>query len=210
MRGEINTVHIHISFQNLVFLNMIILSQDGQPLPLYESNHYVNHNIIENVQSNLYVPNIHFFMHASVHAAYIYYWLLFPIFCKSFWVSLMAQTINNLLAMWETQVRSLGQEDLLENGMAIPVFLPWDFHRQRSLAGYRLHRSTQSLHKESDMTQWLTLSLFSFCASHCDRDLSSLWKTLLRLIFWKFFSLYYFLKIFLVYGHKWPVTKNDK
>ena len=89
MRGEINTVHIHISFQNLIFLKIIILSQDGQPLPLYESNHYVNHNIIENVQSNLYVPNIHFFMHSLVHAAYIYYWLLFPIFCKSFWVSLM-------------------------------------------------------------------------------------------------------------------------
>ena len=32
--------------------------------------------------------------------------------------SLMAQMIKNLPAMWETWVRSLGPEDLLEEGMA--------------------------------------------------------------------------------------------
>ena len=31
---------------------------------------------------------------------------------------LVTQTIKNLPAMWETQVRSLGQEDSLEKGMA--------------------------------------------------------------------------------------------
>ena len=30
----------------------------------------------------------------------------------------MAQVVKNLLAMWETQVQSLGQEDPLEKGMA--------------------------------------------------------------------------------------------
>ena len=36
--------------------------------------------------------------------------------------------------MW---VRSLGQEDPLEEGMATtPVFLPGESHGQRSLAGY--------------------------------------------------------------------------
>ena len=30
----------------------------------------------------------------------------------------MAQTVKNLPAMWETWVRSLGQEDSLEKGMA--------------------------------------------------------------------------------------------
>ena len=30
----------------------------------------------------------------------------------------MAQTVNNLSSMWETQIRSLGQEDLMEEGMA--------------------------------------------------------------------------------------------
>ena len=32
--------------------------------------------------------------------------------------SLVAQTIKNLPAMWETWVQSLGQEDVLEKGMA--------------------------------------------------------------------------------------------
>ena len=35
------------------------------------------------------------------------------------WASLMAQMVKNLPAMWETWVRSLGQEDPLEKGMAI-------------------------------------------------------------------------------------------
>ena len=34
------------------------------------------------------------------------------------WASLLAQTVKNLLAMWETLVRSLGWEDPLEQGMA--------------------------------------------------------------------------------------------
>ena len=34
------------------------------------------------------------------------------------WVSLVAQTIKNLPTIQENQVRSLGQEDLLEKGMA--------------------------------------------------------------------------------------------
>ena len=34
------------------------------------------------------------------------------------WAFLMAQTVRNLLAMWETWVQSLGWEDPLEEGMA--------------------------------------------------------------------------------------------
>ena len=34
------------------------------------------------------------------------------------WTSLVTQTVKNLPAMQETQVRSLGREDPLENGMA--------------------------------------------------------------------------------------------
>ena len=34
------------------------------------------------------------------------------------WASLVAQMVKNLLVMWETWVRSLGWEDLLEEGMA--------------------------------------------------------------------------------------------
>ena len=39
-------------------------------------------------------------------------------FTLSWWASLMAQTVRNLPVMQETQVRSLGQEDPLEKGMA--------------------------------------------------------------------------------------------
>ena len=51
--------------------------------------------------------------------------------------SLAAQTVKNLYAIQETAVQSLGQEDSLEKGMQpTPVFLPGEFHGQRSLMGY--------------------------------------------------------------------------
>ena len=40
------------------------------------------------------------------------------------WLSLVAQMVNNLPAMWETQVWSLGQEDPLEKGMATHCSIP--------------------------------------------------------------------------------------
>ena len=40
------------------------------------------------------------------------------------WASLVAQTVKNLPAMYETWVRYLGWEDPLEEVMATPVFLP--------------------------------------------------------------------------------------
>ena len=55
---------------------------------------------------------------------------------KSIRASLVAQTVKNLPAMWETWVQSLGQEDSLEKGMAIHsssgILLPGEFHGQRS------------------------------------------------------------------------------
>ena len=50
----------------------------------------------------------------------------------------MAQRLKCLPAMRETWVRSLGGEDPLEKEMAThtPVFLPGEFHGQRSLVGY--------------------------------------------------------------------------
>ena len=65
------------------------------------------------------------------------------------WASLVAQTVKNLPAMQETQVQSVGSEDPLEKEMATtPVFLPGQFHGQRSLVGY----SPWSC-KESDTTE---------------------------------------------------------
>ena len=49
----------------------------------------------------------------------------------------------------EMRVRSLGEEHPLEKGMGTtPVFLPGEFHGQRSLVGY-----SPWGHKESDMTE---------------------------------------------------------
>ena len=47
----------------------------------------------------------------------------------------MAQMVKNLLAMQETQIRSLGQEESLEKVMNSKLF-PGEFHGQSSLAGY--------------------------------------------------------------------------
>ena len=70
------------------------------------------------------------------------------------WASLVAQTVKNLPVMLVIQVWSLGQENTLEEGLNTPVFLPGEFHGQRSLAGY----SPKSPwgHKESDSTERLT------------------------------------------------------
>ena len=53
------------------------------------------------------------------------------------WAFLMAQMVKNPPVMRETWDSSLGQEDLLEKSWSpTPVFLPGEFHGQRSLAGY--------------------------------------------------------------------------
>ena len=67
----------------------------------------------------------------------------------------MAQRVKNLSARQEARVQSLDWEDPLEKGMAtLSVFLPGEFHGQRSLAGY-----SSWGHKESDTTEQLTLAL---------------------------------------------------
>ena len=66
----------------------------------------------------------------------------------------MAQTVKNLPAMQVTQEWSLGQEDPLEKGITTPVFLPGEFHGERSLVGY-----SPWGHKELDMTEQLMLLL---------------------------------------------------
>ena len=67
---------------------------------------------------------------------------------------MVAQPVKNPPAVQETLVWSLGQEDPLEERLATtPVFLPGEFHGQRSLVGY----STWG-RKESDTTEWLRLS----------------------------------------------------
>ena len=76
----------------------------------------------------------------------------------SWCVSLVTQMVKNLPAVQENWVWSLGWEDPLEKGMAPhSVFLPEEFHGQRSWAGY-----SPWGHKKSDMTRWLT-TFHTFC-----------------------------------------------
>ena len=72
----------------------------------------------------------------------------------------MAQMVKNLLAMWETQLQSLGREDPLKMEMATHSnILDREFHGQRSLASY----SPQG-QKVSDTTEWLTHTYKHMCA----------------------------------------------
>ena len=59
-------------------------------------------------------------------------------FPKRAWASLVAQTVKNPPEMQETQVRSLGGEDPLEEGIAThSIILAWRIPMdKRSLAGY--------------------------------------------------------------------------
>ena len=61
-------------------------------------------------------------------------------FRMKFWTcraSLVAQMVDNLPAMWENWVRSLGWEDIWRREwLPSLVFLPGEFHGQRRLMGY--------------------------------------------------------------------------
>ena len=73
------------------------------------------------------------------------------------WASLVAQTVKNLPPMQESQVWSLGHKvPWKREWQPSPVFLPWEFHEQRSLAGYNPWG-----HKESDTIEQIILSLFN-------------------------------------------------
>ena len=73
--------------------------------------------------------------------------LLFWMLAQGF---LVAQMVKGLPAMWETWIRSLGQEDPLKKGMATHsnIFGLENPIGQRSLVGY-----SPWGHKELDMTQ---------------------------------------------------------
>ena len=71
---------------------------------------------------------------------------------------LVVHTVKHLPTMRETQVQSLGWEDLLEKEMATHSSLPGKSHGWRSLVGY-----SSWGHKELDMTeQFHFLSFLSF------------------------------------------------
>ena len=61
----------------------------------------------------------------------------FESYLRSGRTTLVTQTVKNLPAMQEIQVRALDPEDPLEKGMQpTPVFFPGESHGQWSLVGY--------------------------------------------------------------------------
>ena len=81
------------------------------------------------------------------------------------WASLVAQTVKNLLAIWEIWIWSLGWEDPPGEGNGKPtlVFLLGEFQGQRSLAVY-----SPRDHKELDTTEWLSLRFILFKIRRAD------------------------------------------
>ena len=75
-----------------------------------------------------------------------------------------AQTVKNLPAMREPWVWSLGWKDPQRRKWpSTPVFFPGEFHGQRSLV-------LQSMgSQEPDMTEWLTLLLYTIVRKSIDR-----------------------------------------
>ena len=71
------------------------------------------------------------------------------------WASLVAQSVKNLPAMHETQLRSLGGEDALEEGMAtLCSILAWEIPWTEESG-----RLYSPCHKESDATTAFTFSV---------------------------------------------------
>ena len=61
------------------------------------------------------------------------------------WASLLAQTLKNLPAMWETWIQSLGWEDPLEEGMAIhSSILAWRIPMDRGAWRATVHGVAQN------------------------------------------------------------------
>ena len=65
------------------------------------------------------------------------------------WVSLVSQRVKNPPAMWETSVRSLGWEDLLEEGIAThSTILAWRIPMDREAWWATVHGVTKSRSNE--------------------------------------------------------------
>ena len=78
----------------------------------------------------------------------------------------VAKTVKSLPAMLETWVQSLGQEDPLgKKWQPTPVFLPGEFHRQRSLVGYSPWGSQRARHN------WATNTFTFFHGCEMPRSL---------------------------------------
>ena len=95
----------------------------------------------------------------------LYFWALYFIslvYMSIFMPFLVAQTVKNLSAMWETWVQSLGWEDPLEKGMPTnSSILAWRISWTEEPGGLQSWGC-----KESDKTKRLTHK-HMFKRSHC-------------------------------------------
>ena len=103
-------------------------------------------------------------LHNPLHNTCHHLYLHMPWICSCYYliISLLPQMVKNLPAVWETQVWSLNwEESWRRKWHSTPVFLPGEFHGQRSLVGYSLWG-----HKKLDTTEQLTLLLSLFWFLH--------------------------------------------
>ena len=77
--------------------------------------------------------------------------MLFPTLFHNHRASLVAQTVKNPPALWETWVRSLGWEDPLEEGMAThSSILAWRISMDKEAWPATVHRVAKSWTQLSD------------------------------------------------------------
>ena len=63
------------------------------------------------------------------------------------WTSLVVQMVNNLPVKWDTHIRSLGQEDALEQEMAThSTILAWKIPQTEELGGLQSLGSQRARH----------------------------------------------------------------
>ena len=74
------------------------------------------------------------------------------------WVSLVAQLVKNLPAVWETWVRSLGWEDPLKKGKAT----------QSSILAWRIPWTVESMGSQRVRHYWVTFTFTQLCLTLCD------------------------------------------
>ena len=105
-----------------------------------------------------HINNCHVLSTYSVSGTVLKDWhgWIYLLLTTDYVASLVAQMVKDLPAMWETWVQSLGWEVLLGKGMATSSILAWKTPWTEEPGGL------QSMgYIELDMTQWLTLSLFT-------------------------------------------------
>ena len=115
------------------------------------------HNLVSTYISSLILtPSSNTLNHTKLLVQIYTYTGSFGMSLSIQWASLVAQMVKNLSAMYETQVRSLGQEDPLEKGMVLAlVFLPvQEFHVQRSWWA--------TVNGVSKSWTWLSTNAFTF------------------------------------------------